>query len=271
MIGLPERGAPGEPIVSLRGVACGYGETDVLEGIDLEVRRGEILALIGGSGSGKSTLLKTMTGLLPPRAGEVLLFGEPIYDLAPAARDALLRRTGMLFQQDALFGSMTILDNVALPLRELTHLPAPLICEIARMKLALVGLDGLEERLPSRLSGGQRKRAGLARASVLDPEVVFCDEPSAGLDPVLAAEIDETMLQFRDVLHVTIVAVTHELASISAIADRAVMLADGRIRATGSIEELTRSRDPVVHGFFHRGAGRAARGAETVLEALEER
>jgi phospholipid/cholesterol/gamma-HCH transport system ATP-binding protein len=241
-------------VVECRGVAVGYDGEAVVRDVDLAVRRGEIVALLGGSGSGKSTLLKAITGLLRPLAGEVRLFGRPLHEVDADERDALLRRTGMVFQQDALFGSMTILDNVALPLRELTSLPAPVALEMARMKLALVGLEGLEDRLPSGISGGQRKRAALARASVLDPEVIFCDEPSAGLDPVVAASVDETLLRFRDVLHITIVAVTHELESIRTIADRAVMLGEGGVLAAGTIEELSRSDEPYVHNFFLRRA-----------------
>lgn len=261
--------AAGEVVIECRAVSCGYGETAVLDGIDLQIRRGEIVALLGGSGSGKSTLLRTLIGLLPPMAGEVLLFGEPLYRQEPGPRDALLRRTGMLFQQDALFGSMTLIDNVALPLRELTSLPDPVIREMARMKLGLVGLGGFEGRMPAAISGGQRKRAALARASVLDPEIIFCDEPSAGLDPVLAAEIDETLLRFREILRVTIVAVTHELESIRAIADRAVMLGDGRAIAGGTIDELSRSRQRAVYNFFHRVAGnRDGDRVDSVLDSI---
>jgi phospholipid/cholesterol/gamma-HCH transport system ATP-binding protein len=223
----------------------------VLEDVDLAVERGEIVALLGGSGSGKSTLLRTITGLLPPLAGEILVFGEPLPELRAVARQQLLRRTGTLFQHDALFGSMSVKDNVALPLRELTRLPGAVIDEMVRMRLALVGLSGLEDRPPESLSGGQRKRAALARASILDPELVFCDEPSAGLDPVIAAGLDETLLQFRSVFGITIVAVTHELESIRAIADRAVMLGGGHVLATGTIDELAENEDDEVYSFFH--------------------
>ena len=242
-------------LLECRDLSVGY-DAPVLEHVDLRVERGEILALLGGSGSGKSTLLRTITGLLPPLAGEVLLFGESLYQLDDDARRALLRRTGTAFQQDALFGAMSIAANVALPLHELTSLPDPIIDEMVRIKLAMVGLDGLERRLPTTLSGGQRKRAALARATALDPELIFCDEPSAGLDPVVAAGIDETLLRTRTVLGATLVVVTHELESIKAIADRAVMLAGGGIRAEGTIEELERSDDDEVYGFFHRIAER---------------
>jgi len=244
-----------EVLLECRDLAVGHDGVPVLEGVNLEVRRGEIVALLGGSGSGKTTLLRTLTGLISPIAGSVQLFGEPFHELDEKGRDALRRRMGLLFQQDALFGSMSLLDNLALPLRELTAMPEPVIAELARIKLGLVGLGGLVHRLPEQLSGGQLRRAGLARASVLDPDLVFCDEPSAGLDPVVSAEIDQLLLQFRDVLGITLVVVSHHLASIRSISDRAVMLGRGRILATGSIAELDRSSDPDVHAFFHRIAG----------------
>ncbi|HEY6035059.1 MAG TPA: ATP-binding cassette domain-containing protein [Kofleriaceae bacterium] len=235
-----------------RKLTVGYAEDQpVLSDIELEVRRGEIVALLGGSGSGKSTLLRTITGLQPPLAGGVSLLGEDMYTLDDEARRSLLRRTGMAFQQDALFGSLTVQDNIALPLRELTKLPEPIICEMARMRLALVGLAGFERRLPAALSGGQRKRAALARASILDPEIIFCDEPSAGLDPVVAAELDDTLLRFRDVLGITIVIVSHELESIRALADRAIMFGHGKMLASGTLTELEHSQNEEVYHYFH--------------------
>jgi len=241
----------GEVILECRDLSVGY-DKPILEHVDLSIRRGEIVALLGGSGCGKSTLLRTIVGLLPPLAGKVIVFGQSMYDLPAGERSQLLRRTGTAFQQDALFGSMTIEDNVALPLRELTRLPPVVICEMVRMRLALVGLPGLEQRMPAQISGGQRKRAALARASILDPELVFCDEPSAGLDPVVAAGIDETLLKFRAALGVTLAVVTHELESIRAIADRGVLFAHGGIHAAGTFAELSESDDPEVFGFFHR-------------------
>jgi len=235
-----------------RKLTVGYAEDQpVLSDVELEVRRGEIVALLGGSGSGKSTLLRTITGLQPPLAGGVSLLGENMYELDDEARRRLLRRTGMAFQQDALFGSLTIQDNVALPLRELTKLPEPIICEMARMRLGLVGLAGFEGRVPAALSGGQRKRAALARASILDPEIIFCDEPSAGLDPVVAAELDDTLLRFRDVLGITIVIVSHELESIRALADRAIMFGHGKMLASGTLPELEQSQNEEVYHYFH--------------------
>lgn len=255
-------------LVECRGVAVGFGDTRVLTGVDLAIERGTIVTLLGGSGSGKTTLLRALTGLQAPLAGEVRLLGEDLYALDEEARRRVLRRTGVAFQQDALFGAMTVLDNVALPVRELTRLPEPVIGEMARIKLALVGLAGFEHRPPNSLSGGQRKRAALARAAILDPEIIFCDEPSAGLDPVVAAGLDDTLRRLRDALGVTIVAVTHELASIRAIADRAIMLGDGGVIAEGTVSELERSDNQDVHNFFHRIAAAPAGPAGSPLDRL---
>jgi phospholipid/cholesterol/gamma-HCH transport system ATP-binding protein len=241
-------------LLACRGVSVGYDDAPILSDIELEIRRGEIVTLLGGSGCGKTTLLRAITGLLPPLAGTVELLGRDVYALTEDERRLLLRRTGMAFQQDALFSALSLIDNVALPLRELTRLPESVIAEMARIKLGLVGLAGLEHRLPASMSGGQRKRAALARASILDPEIIFCDEPSAGLDPIVAAELDDTLRRFRDALGVTIVVVTHELASIRAIADRAVMFGDGRVLADGTVAELEHSSDEGVYTFFHARA-----------------
>jgi len=242
------------PLLQCRDVSVGF-EKPVLEHVDLEIDRAEIVALLGGSGCGKSTLLRTVCGLVPPLGGEVLLFGESLYAMPCEARNGLLRRIGVAFQQDALFSSMTLEENVALPLRELSKLPAPIIREMVRMRLELVGIGNLAHRMPANVSGGQRKRAALARASILDPEIIFADEPTAGLDPVVAAEIDSTLVKFRDVLGSTIVVVSHELQSIRATADRAIMLAHGGIAAIGTIDELQHSRDRAVYEFFHARAG----------------
>lgn len=243
-----------EVVLECEDLSCGY-DKPVLEHVDLKFVGGEIVALLGGSGCGKSTLLKTITGLLQPLAGKVLMFGQSLYDLPEHKRGTLLRRAGMAFQQDALFSSMTIEDNVALPLRELTRMPEQMIYEMVHMKLALVGLAGLERRLPSSLSGGQRKRAALARASILDPELIFCDEPTAGLDPIVAAGVDDTLKKFRDALGSTIVLVSHELESIRATADRAVMFAKGTIVADGTLDELSHNKDESVFEFFHARTG----------------
>ncbi|HTL35893.1 MAG TPA: ATP-binding cassette domain-containing protein [Kofleriaceae bacterium] len=242
--------ARSEPLLQCVDVSVGY-EKPVLQHANLEISRGEIVALLGGSGCGKSTLLRTLVGLVPPLAGHVYLFGESLYELEPEPRDKLRKRIGIAFQQDALFSSMTIEDNVALPLRELTKLPGDVIREMVRMRLALVGIADLARRLPANISGGQRKRAALARASILDPELIFCDEPTAGLDPIVAADVDHTLVQFRDVLGSSIVVVSHELESIRATADRCIMLAHGGVAATGTVDELMHSRDKTVFQFFH--------------------
>ena len=238
-------------IVECKNLVVGY-EKPILEGIDLTIAEGEIVALLGSSGSGKTTVMRTIIGLQPPLSGEVRLFGENLYKIPLDDRHRLLRRTGTAFQQDALFGSTSVGDNVALPLRELTDLPVPIVREMVRNRLGLVELGGFEFRDPTSLSGGERKRAALARASILDPEILFCDEPSAGLDPQIAAGIDDVLLRFREVLGTTLVVVTHELASIRTIADRAVMFARGGVAAAGTIDELEHSQDRDVFNFFHR-------------------
>ncbi len=242
------------PLVQCIDVAVGYARP-VLQHVDLEIQQGEIVALLGGSGCGKSTLLRSLSGLVPPIAGDVRLFGESMYDLDPERQNELRKRLGVAFQQEALFSSMTIEDNVALPLRELTKLPGAIIREMVRMRLELVGIGNLARRMPANISGGQRKRAALARASILDPEVIFCDEPTAGLDPVVAAEVDDTLVRFREALGTSIVVVSHELESIRATADRAIMFAKGSVVAEGTIDELAHSRNETVHQFFHARTG----------------
>lgn len=242
-----------ETVIDVQDLQAGYGEEPILEGLNLRVRRHEIVALLGGSGSGKSTLLRVMVGLLPPIAGCVRLFGRDLYECSHAERTKLLRRIGKLFQSDALFGNMSVIENVKYPLRELTSLPEPVMTELARQRLGLMGLSGLEDRAPSDMSGGQRKRAALARATILDPEIVFCDEPTSGLDPVMAGALSRHLLQLRDALGITVVAVTHDIESVREMADRAVLLGHGSILADGSVPELAASDEPNVHAFFHRG------------------
>ncbi len=259
----------GESVIECRELVCGYDpESPVLEDVDVSIARGEIAALLGGSGSGKSTLLKTVVGLLPPLSGDVRVLGERLYSLSDKQRSELLRRTGMLFQYGALFGSRSILDNVALPLREHTDIPEPVVREMVRQKLALVGIEGLEDRLPADVSGGQRKRVALARAAIMDPEIIFCDEPSAGLDPVVAAGLDRTLRRLQELFSMTMVVVTHELESIKILADRVIMLAAGRIQAIGTVAELSRREDlPEVYRFFHRIAPEPAAATQRSLLA----
>lgn len=237
-------------ILECLDVTVGY-DKPVLEHIDIQIGTAEIVALLGPSGCGKSTLLRTLCGLLPPLSGEVRLFGEPLYAIEEERRAELVQRVGFAFQNDALFSALTIEENVALPLRELTRLPDTVVREMVRMRLELVGIADLARRYRAQISGGQRKRASLARASILDPQLILCDEPTAGLDPVVAADIDHTLTRFRDALGSTIVVVSHELASIHATADRAVMLANGSVVAQGTLDELLHSRNDTVYQFFH--------------------
>jgi phospholipid/cholesterol/gamma-HCH transport system ATP-binding protein len=260
-----------EAVIECRDLVCGYGSTAILEDVNIDIRRGEIAALLGGSGSGKSTLLKTIVGLLPPLSGEIRLLGHDLYAMTPEQRTHVLRRTGMLYQYGALFGSRSIYDNISLPLRQHTQLPEAVIREMVRQRLAMVGLEGLEHRLPADVSGGQRKRVALARATIMDPEIVFADEPSAGLDPVVAAGLDALLRKMQRLFGVTMVVVTHELESIKILADRVIMLADGKICAVGTVERLSASDDPIVHDFFHRVAPDyvdVGEGGSSVLDAL---
>lgn len=242
------------PTVEVRDLVARYGTRTILQGVDVDVRPGEIRVILGGSGSGKSTLLKHMIGMIKPAGGEVRLLGEPIGFLDEADRERVLRRCGVLFQGSALLNSLTVHENVALPLRQDPTLPPDVIDEIVRMKLALVELPHAGELFPSELSGGMKKRAGLARAMALDPEVLFCDEPSAGLDPITAAQLDKLLIALRDRFGMSVVVVTHELASVELISDRVVMLHKGHIIANGSLEDVRTTDHPMVRAFFDRVA-----------------
>lgn len=245
----------GGPAIEVVDLACGYGDTVVLENVSFSVARGEVFFIIGGSGCGKSTLLRHLVGLNPPKTGTVKFLGQPFSQADTTSRRALLRTFGMLFQGGALWTSLSLRQNVALPLEEYTALSRREIDEIATFKLAQVGLGGFEDHFPSEISGGMRKRAGLARALALDPSIVFFDEPSAGLDPVTSRKLDELILHIRETFGTTIVIVSHELASIFGIADRVIMLdrdakgiiAEGRPRALA-----VNTRDPRVSEFLRR-------------------
>jgi phospholipid/cholesterol/gamma-HCH transport system ATP-binding protein len=232
-----------------------FGSKVVQRDVSFSVRRGSIFAVMGGSGSGKSTVLRAMIGLLPPAGGTVLVDGEDFWAATPERRTAIGRRFGILFQGGALWSSMTVGDNVALPLQMFTDLPPPAILQLVRLKLALVGMAAAETKLPSELSGGMRKRAGLARALALDPEILFFDEPSAGLDPITSRRLDELILELRDGLGATVVLVSHELPSLFGICDDGVFLdADAKTAiAHGSPRELRDScPNPVVQAFMRR-------------------
>ncbi|TVP42629.1 MAG: ATP-binding cassette domain-containing protein [Gemmatimonadales bacterium] len=212
------------PAIEVRGLSMRYGSLVVMKDLDFQVRRGEIFIIMGGSGSGKSTLLKHLIGLKAPAEGSIHFDGEDFGGAEPDARKEMLKRMGVLYQNGALWGGLTLGENVALPLEAYTDLDAEAIGEVVSLKLALVGLRGLAPLYPSEISGGMRKRAALARATALDPEVLFFDEPSSGLDPITASRLDDLILQIRDSFGTTVVVVSHDLASIFKIADRALFL-----------------------------------------------
>lgn len=244
------------PAIEALSLQCGYEGKVVLESVSFAVRRAEVFFIIGGSGCGKSTLLRHLVGLHAPTRGEVRFFGESFTQADAAARRRILRGFGMLFQSGALWSSLTLRENVALPLEEYTSLSARERNELATLKLGQVGLGGFEDYYPAEISGGMKKRAGLARALALDPAIVFFDEPSAGLDPVTSRKLDELILHIRDTFGTTIVVVSHELASIFDIADRVIMLdrtARGIIAEGAPKELLANSRDPRVSEFLRRG------------------
>ncbi len=238
------------PILKATQVEKWFGERKVLDGVDLEVREGETLVIMGGSGCGKSTLLRTLVGLLSPDGGSIHLFDREMARASEEERDAIRKRFGMLFQGAALFNSLTVGENVALPLREHTRLDDDIIRIIVKVKLELVGLTGFEALMPYEISGGMKKRVALARAIALDPKIVFYDEPGAGLDPITASVIDHLILDLTKKLRMTSIVVTHEMKSAFRIADRIIVLHRGRVVAAGTPPEIQRSDHPYVNQFI---------------------
>jgi len=257
-----------EPVIVVRDLVTHYGDRLVLDQVSLEVRRRETLVILGGSGCGKSTLLRHLVGLARPTSGSVRLFGEDICRITETELNRIRRKIGMSFQGSALLNSMTVGENVALPLREHTRLEDSTIRVMARMKLDQVGLAGVEDYLPSQLSGGMKKRAGVARALAMDPEILLFDEPSAGLDPVIAAGIDHLILKLKAAFGVTIVVVTHEMASAFLIADRILLLDKGRVIASGTPEEIRASRHPRVRQMLDRQPDSEAAPGQAYLDSL---
>ncbi|MCI0498126.1 MAG: ATP-binding cassette domain-containing protein [Planctomycetales bacterium] len=244
-----------KPIIQVDNLTCGYGDTLILEKVSFDVRQGEIFVILGGSGCGKSTLLRHLIGLQSPLTGTIRILGRDITAAEGNQRKQILSSFGVSFQGGALLGSMTAVENVMLPLREHTALPADAVGWIARQKLRLVGLQGYEDYKPAQLSGGMQKRTALARAMALDPQILFLDEPSAGLDPITAAQLDELILQLSQMMGITFVIVTHELQSIFALASRAILLEKNArgIIAEGNPNDLKNDQtNPAVWRFFNR-------------------
>ena len=250
------------PIIRVRGLVTRFGSHTVHDGLNLDVRRGEIIGVVGGSGTGKSVLLRAIVGLLQPNAGQIEVFGESVRGTTDAQFRALRRRWGVMFQDGALFSSLTVRQNVEAPMREQLALPDALRETLAAIKVRMVGLpENAMTKYPAELSGGMRKRAGFARAIAMDPEIVFLDEPTAGLDPIGAAAFDRLIRQLQEALGLTVFLVTHDLDSLHAICDRIAVLADRRVLAVGTMQEMLQVDHPWVHEYFHGPRARAAQGA----------
>lgn len=259
-----------ESVIEVRGLVTHYGTREILHGIDFEVRQGEIMVIMGGSGSGKSTLLRALLGLLRPTSGAVRILSEDLNAISDVERTALRRKMGVAFQGGALFSSLNVLENILLPLREHTNLDLNTMHIMARMKMQVVNLSGFEELMPAELSGGMIKRAAFARAIVMDPKVLFCDEPSAGLDPVVASAIDDLILLLRDAMGMSIVVVTHELESAFRIADRICVLDDGHVLMVGTVDEVKSSDSERIQNLLNRRTGEVELDPEEYLRRLTE-
>lgn len=256
-------------LLQMNNVSLGYTQEPILAGVNLSIEPGQLVVITGTSGCGKSTLLKGSVGLLKPLAGSVHLLGKDLATLDETELMKVRSRVGLLFQGGALLNSMTVAENIALPLQLHSSLPSKAKEKLVRMKLAMVGLEHTWSMSPSELSGGMRKRVALARAMVMDPDILFCDEPSAGLDPVTAAALDRLLLDLRSGLNVTLVVVTHELSSIEVIADRMIMVAEGSIVFDGSLDEARSSSHPSVQNFLQRKASRPDSAGLSVLQRFD--
>ncbi len=245
-------------IIRVRGVEVGFGERTILKGLDLDVYRGEILGFVGGSGQGKSVLTRAILGLVPKRAGTIEVLGQNLDDLSVEQRRQLERHWGVLFQQGALFSALTVKQNIQVPMREYLNLSDRLLDEIAMLKIEMVGLNpDAADKLPSELSGGMIKRAALARALALDPDIVFLDEPTSGLDPIGAGEFDDLIATLQRTLGLTVFMVTHDLDSLYSVCDRIAALGEGKILAEGPIETMLESDHPWLRSYFHGKRARA--------------
>ncbi|MDY0219185.1 MAG: ATP-binding cassette domain-containing protein [Candidatus Cloacimonas acidaminovorans] len=242
-----------EPVISIRNLIAKYGDLTVLDDISVDIFPGEITVILGSSGCGKTTLLKNILRLVEPVSGSVKFWGEEILDLDDVQMEKILRKLGVLFQSGALLNSISVYENISIPLELHTKLPRSLIDRIIQVKLNLVNLSEALYKYPSELSGGMKKRAALARAIALDPQILFCDEPSAGLDPLTAASLDELILSLKKQLKMTIVVVTHELASIHRIADKIIFLEEGKMLFNGTLEEAKKAGIPQIDTFFEVG------------------
>jgi phospholipid/cholesterol/gamma-HCH transport system ATP-binding protein len=255
-------------ILEVRDLVVKYGDRTVLDGINIDIKRGEVFVILGGSGCGKSTLLRNLVGLMRPYSGQILFNGQDFTKMSDEERVEARKKMGMCFQGSALFNSLTIGDNVALPLREHTGLEPSTIDIMTKIKLELVGLGGFESFMPAELSGGMMKRAGLARAMAMDPDIIFYDEPSAGLDPIVGAGLDMLIRKMQSTFNLTSVVVTHEMESVKLIADRIVMLDKGRVIGMGTLDEIKATDHPFIEQFFARRPDAEGEDTAAYLESL---
>lgn len=255
-------------VIEVKNLVTHYGKRRILDGIDFDVRAGEIMVIMGGSGSGKSTLMRHLLSLQQATSGSIRVLGKDIAALNTVERSELYRELGVAFQTGALLSSLSVGENIMLPLTEHTKLDRPTMEIMMRMKLEVVDLAGFEDLMPAELSGGMTKRAALARAIVMDPKILFCDEPSAGLDPVVSAALDELLLRLRDAMQMSIVVVTHELESAFKIADRITILDHGKVLMVGTVEEVRASKNERIQNILHRRSEEEILDIDAYLERL---